>query len=59
MLYRFSICRKGLPPCRFGAAAGVAGGLHLGDFRAVQFGFSLLRRLVGCKLELQLRKLDT
>ena len=26
----------------FGAAAGVAGGLQLGDFRAVQFGFSLL-----------------
>ena len=42
MLYRFSICRKGPPPCRFGAAAGVAGGLHLGDFRAAQLGFSLL-----------------
>ena len=42
MLYRFSICRKNPPPCRFGAAAGVAGGLHLGDFRAAQLGFSLL-----------------
>ena len=28
-------------------------------FGAVQFGFSLLWGLVGCKLELQLRKLDT
>ena len=43
----------------FGAAAGVAGGLQLGDFKAVQFGFSLLWGLVGCKLELQLRKLAT
>ena len=46
-------------PMWFGAAAGVAAGLHLDNFRAVQFGLSLLRRLVGCKLELQLRKLDT
>ena len=29
-------------PMWFGAAAGVAGGLQLGDFKAVQFGLSLL-----------------
>jgi len=34
-------------------------GLHLGNFRAAQLGFPLPRGLVGCKLELQLRKLDT
>ena len=28
-------------------------------FGAVQFGFSLLWGLAGCRLELQLRKLDT
>ena len=42
MLYRFSICRKSPPPCRFKLVSGAAAGLHLGNFRAVQFGFSLL-----------------
>ena len=42
MLYRFSICRKGPPPCRFKPVSGAAAGLHLGNFRAVQLGFSLL-----------------
>ena len=48
MLYRFSICRKGLPPCRFKPVSGadtrgarMAGGLHLGNFRAAQLGFAL------------------
>lgn len=42
MLYRFSICRKGPPPCRFKPVSGADAGLHLGNFRAVQLGFSLL-----------------
>ena len=50
---------QGSSPMWFGAAVGVAGGLQLGNFRAVQLGFSLPRGLVGCKLELQLRKLAT
>ena len=33
---------QGSSPMWFGAAAGVAGGLQLGDFKAVQFGLSLL-----------------
>jgi len=38
---------------------GVAAGLHLGNFRAVQFGFFVAAGLTCCKLELQLRKPDT
>ena len=48
MLYRFSICRKGPPPCRFKPVseadtrgARMAAELHLGNFRAAQLGFAL------------------
>lgn len=51
MLYRFSICRKGSPPCRFKLVSGAdtgckdswkAAGLYLDNSRAAQLGFSLL-----------------
>ena len=63
MLYRFSICRKGLPPCRFKPVSGDVAldgcGAAPGQLQGSTACFRIIAGLVSYRPELQLRKLDT
>ena len=63
MLYRFSICRKGPPPCRFKLVSGDVAldgcGAAPGQLQGSTACFRIIAGLVSYRPELQLRKLDT